>query len=154
MAYVNMTLDGQTKRTDSIKLVGADGVSKDAILTAVLEASDGATGGVSTGQFVGDGTTRISVKADSSNLIVRVKGDLSTALVSGTRTMGLITIDKINSVITSIASNGNGTSMSSVYTNGTAGPFTISADGTITINNMINGGGTFTSGITYEWFKW
>lgn len=158
MAYVNMTLDGQTKRTDSIKLVGADGVSKNAILSAVLEASDvGSGGGVTSGTFVGDDTSNISVKADSSNLIVRVKGELSSALVAGKRTIAFFIIDKANSITTSIGSNGNGTSASAIASyaiNYSSSPVKIAEDGSLTINSSVNGGGVFTNGITYEWIKW
>lgn len=158
MAYVNMTLDGQTKRTDSIKLVGADGVSKNAILSAVLEASDvGSSGGVASGTFVGDGTSSISVKADSSNLIVRVKGEFPSVLVAGKRTIALFIIDKDNSITTAIGSNGNGTAASAVSStviNSQASPIKIAEDGSLTIDSASNGCGVFTNGITYEWIKW
>lgn len=46
MAYVNMTVDGQTKKTTQLNLKDTSGNTKTAILEAILEASDvGSSGG-------------------------------------------------------------------------------------------------------------
>lgn len=153
MAYVNMTVDGQTKRTDVVNLVASNGDSKTAILSAVLEAADVPQGGgVETGVSVGNGTNTMDLATDKSHILCIPNGAISSVL-TGTRAIVFFFIDKDKDVVYGAGSNAAGTAA------GTPGNWQYTASNAIArvedgkaVSKVDNG--IFTDGKEYAWFAW
>ena len=171
MAYVNMTVDGQTKRTDSLNLVGADGESKTAILSAILEASDqqgGSTpssGGVESGTYTPSNRQKsftLPVTSQKSHLVMMPANFASINLTLGVAFATMICADENRTYgyySNNAGSNTDGSSGSQPNNAETKNYIRVSYGATeITVYNpYANGNATdrlLQDGLVYNWFAW
>lgn len=169
MAYVNMTVDGQTKQTSQLNLVGADGTTKTALLQAVLEASDTgsstpSSGGVESGTFTP--SERVAeysfpVSSKKSHFMLKAKTPSSIPTNTGAAFVWALVADEVTSCFCKSNNAGSAVETASGYATSTRYDtlFATFLDNEVRLTNgnaktvgVSNTSKVLAVGVEYEWF--